>query len=118
MDSTTRKRKGAAGSSQSSTKKQRTKAQPQTKKASKKALRSVGIDSLRWRTSKLPDMVNDAEGFYGLEEVDDIEIVRNADNTVEFVRAPTVRWMNSLGTCLTPFGPENRRRRNGTRAQR
>lgn len=47
----------------------------------------VSIDSLRWRKAELPDMFDDAEGFYGLEEIDDVEIVRN-NNIVEFVRAP------------------------------
>ncbi|KAI1501384.1 ATP-dependent RNA helicase MAK5 [Biscogniauxia marginata] len=58
---------------------------------SKKARRSIGVDSLRWRKAKLPDMHNDAEGFYGLEEVDDVEVLRNADSTIEFriVDTPT-----------------------------
>ncbi|KAM0816903.1 putative ATP-dependent RNA helicase [Seiridium cardinale] len=78
-----KKRKiAAAGDSNSSSKKQ--KVRSQSKKPAKKARRTVGIDSLRWRTSKLPDMLNDAEGFYGLEEVEDVEIVKNADNTIQF----------------------------------
>ncbi|KAH9907158.1 DEAD-domain-containing protein [Xylariomycetidae sp. FL2044] len=53
--------------------------------------RSIAGDSLQWRKAKLPDMFNDAEGFYGLEEVDDVEVVRNADNSVEFkaIGSPT-----------------------------
>ena len=30
-------------------------------------------------------MFNDAEGFYGLEEIDDVEVVRKDNNTVQFV---------------------------------
>lgn len=32
----------------------------------------------------MPEMFDDAEGFYGLEEVDDVEIVRDGDK-VTFV---------------------------------
>ncbi|RYP08227.1 hypothetical protein DL764_002042 [Monosporascus ibericus] len=46
-----------------------------TTKVSKKVKRPASADSLRWRKAKLPDMHNDAEGFYGLEEVDDVEII-------------------------------------------
>ncbi|KAI0129746.1 ATP-dependent RNA helicase MAK5 [Xylariales sp. AK1849] len=80
------KRKSAAiGDAQSSTKKQKTRAK--STKPTKKARRPVAADSLRWRSAKLPDMFDDAEGFFGLEEVDDIEIIRRPDNTIEFVAA-------------------------------
>ncbi|KAI0095747.1 DEAD-domain-containing protein [Hypoxylon sp. NC0597] len=49
-----------------------------------KARKPIGANSLQWRKAKLPDMFNDAEGFYGLEEVDDVEVIRNSDNTIEF----------------------------------
>ncbi|KAI5918011.1 ATP-dependent RNA helicase MAK5 [Camillea tinctor] len=54
------------------------------KPKSKTTRQPINVNSLRWRKATLPDMFNDAEGFYGLEEVDDVEIVRNADNTIEF----------------------------------
>lgn len=86
MDIVQKKRKsGTAGDAQAIPKKQKVRSQP--RKPVKKARHTVGIDSLQWTTSKLPDMLNDAEGFYGLEEVDDVEIVRNADNTLQFVRS-------------------------------
>ncbi|KAI0169295.1 DEAD-domain-containing protein [Hypoxylon sp. FL1284] len=55
------------------------------------ARKPTSANSLRWTKAKLPDMFNDAEGFYGLEEVDDVEVIRNADNTIEFraAAAPT-----------------------------
>lgn len=34
---------------------------------------------------QLPDMFEDAEGFFGLEEVEGIDVVRDRD-TVKFVR--------------------------------
>ncbi|KAI0477218.1 ATP-dependent RNA helicase MAK5 [Xylariaceae sp. FL0804] len=57
-------------------------ARPKTKAS--KSRRSVRGDSLPWRKAVLPDMYNDAEGFYGLEEVDDVEVVRHDDNSLEF----------------------------------
>lgn len=80
------KRKLAATVLAQSTAKKR-KLRPETTKSATKAKRKVGVDLLRWQSAKLPDMFNDAEGFYGLEEVDDVEVVRKADNTVEFVAA-------------------------------
>ncbi|OTA98124.1 hypothetical protein M426DRAFT_123274 [Hypoxylon sp. CI-4A] len=56
---------------------------PKSSKKSK-ARKPITADSLQWRKAKLPDMFNDAEGFYGLEEVEDVEIIRNSDNTIEF----------------------------------
>lgn len=55
------------------------------RKAKNGTKRSVGLDALPWSKAKLPDMFNDAEGFYGLEEVDGVEVVRGNDNILEFV---------------------------------
>lgn len=48
------------------------------------AKRAVDVDSLPWRSVAVPEMFGDAEGFYGLEEVDDVEIVREGDK-IQFV---------------------------------
>lgn len=50
-----------------------------------KKKKQVDVNSLKWRTVDVPEMFDDAEGFYGLEEIDGVEIVRNG-NTVQFVR--------------------------------
>ncbi|RYP64622.1 hypothetical protein DL770_009157 [Monosporascus sp. CRB-9-2] len=66
--------------------KKKLKPQQPTTKVSKKVKRPASADSLRWRKAKLPDMYNDAEGFYGLEEVDDVEVipaVASGDEAVE-----------------------------------
>ena len=39
----------------------------------------VNVDQLAWKQVALPDRLEDAEGFFGLEEIDDVEIVRNGD---------------------------------------
>ena len=37
--------------------------------------RNVPIDALPWNEVALPDHLEDAEGFFGLEEVSDVEVV-------------------------------------------
>ncbi|KAI4169227.1 MAG: hypothetical protein LQ346_008985 [Caloplaca aetnensis] len=39
--------------------------------------KAVGIDALPWGQAKLPDRLDDAEGFFGLEEISDVEVVRD-----------------------------------------
>jgi ATP-dependent RNA helicase DDX24/MAK5 len=52
----------------------------------KKQRRVLDANSLPWKdVADLPEMHDDAEGFFGLQVIDDVEIVRNNDGTVEFV---------------------------------
>lgn len=44
----------------------------------------VAADSLPWNEVEMPDMFDDAEGFFGLEEVEGVEVVRDG-NIVQFV---------------------------------
>jgi ATP-dependent RNA helicase DDX24/MAK5 len=46
--------------------------------------RRVAVDALPWNEVQMPEMFDDAEGFYGLEEVDGVEIIRDG-GTVQFV---------------------------------
>ncbi|KAJ8063050.1 hypothetical protein OCU04_008293 [Sclerotinia nivalis] len=63
----------------------RQKIQKTSKKQKKTAPKKpVAVDSLPWNEVTMPDMFEDAEGFYGLEEVDDVEVVRDGD-VVTFV---------------------------------
>lgn len=39
--------------------------------------RPVAIDDLAWKSVTLPDQLEDAEGFYGLEEIEDVAVVRD-----------------------------------------
>lgn len=78
-----KKRKLTAGSVSLLAKRKKTSSVPQ--KSKRRSKRSVGIDSLPWSKAKLPEMFDDAEGFYGLEEVDGVEVVRSSGNILEFV---------------------------------
>ncbi|KAI1763716.1 DEAD-domain-containing protein [Hypoxylon sp. FL1150] len=80
------KKRKASGHAANAPANKRTKARQATPKSAKKAVsrKPTSANSLRWRKAKLPDMFNDSEGFYGLEEVEDVEVIRKDDNTVEF----------------------------------
>ena len=45
-------------------------------KPSKKP-RIVKADSLPWKSVSLPDRMDDYEGFFGLEEIDDVDVMRD-----------------------------------------
>ncbi|KAI1440635.1 DEAD-domain-containing protein [Annulohypoxylon stygium] len=80
------KKRKAAGQTGNALANKKAKARNPTPKSTRKpkARKSTSVDSLQWRKAKLPDMFDDAEGFYGLEEVDDVEIIRHSNNTIEF----------------------------------
>ncbi len=46
--------------------------------------RAVALDALPWNEVEMPDMFEDAEGFFGLEEVEGVEVIREGDS-VKFV---------------------------------
>lgn len=50
-----------------------------------KRRKAVHVDSLPWSTVQVPEMFDDAEGFFGLEEAVGVDIVRHGD-TIQFVR--------------------------------
>lgn len=39
----------------------------------------VDVDELDWKAVSLPDRLDDAEGFFGLEEIEGVDIVRTED---------------------------------------
>jgi ATP-dependent RNA helicase DDX24/MAK5 len=46
--------------------------------------RPVVLDALPWNEVEMPDMFEDAEGFFGLEEVEGVEVIREG-HVVKFV---------------------------------
>jgi ATP-dependent RNA helicase DDX24/MAK5 len=50
----------------------------------------VALDELPWNDVEIPDMFEDAEGFFGLEEADGVEVIRDG-NKVQFVSV----WSNN-----------------------
>lgn len=47
------------------------------KQATKKQKRRVQLNDLGWKTVGMPDRLEDTEGFYGLEEIDDVEVIKD-----------------------------------------
>lgn len=86
MDATQKKRKLSKPTEAKATQKRR-KVAPHVK-----SKRPVAVDKLQWKTVDVPEMFDDAEGFYGLEEVEGVDIVRDGE-TVKFVSA------NCWATC-------------------
>lgn len=55
-----------------------------------KPRRRVQLDELGWKTVSMPDRLEDTEGFYGLEEIDDVAIVKDpATGNVHFETTKT-----------------------------
>lgn len=46
--------------------------------------RPVAADALPWNEVEMPEMFDDAEGFFGLEEIDGIDVIREGDS-IKFV---------------------------------
>lgn len=44
----------------------------------------VAADELKWREVALPDRLDDAEGFLGLEEIDDVEVIKEDGERIHF----------------------------------
>ncbi|KAL9065145.1 MAG: hypothetical protein Q9157_007575, partial [Trypethelium eluteriae] len=62
---------------------------PTQKRQEDDAGRTVKLDTLQWKPVQMPDRMDDYEGFFGLEEIDDVEIVRDAnDGTTSYRTLP------------------------------
>ncbi|EGZ68100.1 DEAD-domain-containing protein [Neurospora tetrasperma FGSC 2509] len=57
-----------------------------TQQSSKQIKRPVSVDALAWKTVDIPEMFDDAEGFFGLEEITGVDIVKDGD-VVKFMAA-------------------------------
>jgi ATP-dependent RNA helicase DDX24/MAK5 len=55
---------------------------------------TIRADALKWKTVALPNRLEDAEGFYGLEEIDDVDVVRDENNNHIMFRPRSERAMN------------------------
>src|SRR4051794_16459048 len=84
QDPPQKKRKLASSASKSIPKKRKTGQLPGKPKP-KNTKRPVDVNALAWRNVEVPEMFDDAEGFFGLEEVEGVDVVRDGA-TVRFVR--------------------------------
>ncbi|KAK6361499.1 ATP-dependent RNA helicase [Orbilia blumenaviensis] len=72
--------------SQASKARKRRKTGSTTAQAIPKRWKTVTPDSLKWRKVDMPDRLDDVEGFFGLEEIDDVQIINN-NGLLEFKAA-------------------------------
>ena len=64
--------------SQKSRKRQRVDSSGRLPKQSDSYEEALTLDALPWTAVSLPGRLEDAEGFFGLEEISDVELVRDA----------------------------------------
>ncbi|KAL2755509.1 hypothetical protein ACRALDRAFT_2135816, partial [Sodiomyces alcalophilus JCM 7366] len=69
-----------AGPSVAPSKRQRVSAKSS---AVSKKKRVLNVNSLAWKKVDIPEMFDDAEGFYGLEAIDGVDVVKNGEQ-IEF----------------------------------
>lgn len=80
--------------------KKRRKLDPESKATTKSAAqdgqkRRTRLDALAWTNVAMPDHLDDYEGFFGLEEVDDVDVVRDkVTGALIFNARPTVQTDN------------------------
>ena len=78
-----------------SKKRQRIESIPVTKSST-----PVALHALNWKEVTLPDRLEDAEGFLGLEEIEDVEVVRDGQSgKVEFRVGEVPRQTQAGGLC-------------------
>jgi ATP-dependent RNA helicase DDX24/MAK5 len=51
--------------------------------------RAVPIEQLAWKEVQLPERLEDAEGFFGLEEIDDVEVIKDEKGSFHYRTAAT-----------------------------
>jgi len=54
----------------------------------------VSIEQLAWKEVSLPDRLEDAEGFFGLEEIEDVEVVRDPQGSTVVYKVRS--WLQGL----------------------
>lgn len=70
----------------------------------------VGLDDLNWKEVALPDRMEDAGGFFGLEEIDGVDVVRPQGNGEVQFKVHTVLDALVSKALLTTVGAFNRQR--------
>lgn len=76
--------------------------QPKRRKTQSVEKKQAHVDSLRWKSVEVPEGFDDFEGFYGLEEIEGVDVVKEGD-TIKFVsRYLVIYWFEST-TSVTNF---------------
>lgn len=74
----------------------------------------VGLEDLNWKEVAMPDRMEDAGGFFGLEEIDGVDVIRSQGHgEVRFKVWKYILMLNSQQ--LTDVSVSNRRSRASRR---
>lgn len=57
--------------------KKRQRVEPRSAGAKQAGTEVASLDNLAWKEVALPDRLEDAEGFFGLEEIEDVAVIRD-----------------------------------------
>jgi ATP-dependent RNA helicase DDX24/MAK5 len=71
--------------------------QPSRKRAKLGPGTKVSLDDLDWKEVSMPDRLDDVEGFYGLEEVDGVDVITHENGRVEY----SVRRLFPVSDAMT-----------------
>lgn len=100
MASIERKR-GREAKPQKSNKRQRV--EPGCARAKQAGVEVTSLDNLAWKEVALPDRLEDAEGFFGLEEIEDVAVVRDDESgRVEYRVGKESNWSRSSQMLNNP----------------
>lgn len=67
--------------------------------------RSVGVEDLNWKEVAMPDRMEDAEGFFGLEEIEGVDIIKTSGEVQFKVGVNTVHISRQRLTYLLSIRP-------------
>ena len=76
----------------------------ETNGTTKAASKTVTLDSLPWNEVPLPDRLEDAEGFFGLEEVENIEVAKDPSSGQVAYRVGKAHWKGPRTTDSVLIG--------------
>lgn len=66
----------------------------------------VGVDEIAWKEVTLPDRLDDYEGFFGLEEVENVEVVKDKDGSKLELRVVQVKQEHHSNGAPSRAGPK------------
>ena len=64
----------------------------------------ISLDDLAWKEVALPDRLEDAEGFFGLEEVENVEVLRDEQSGKFEYKVGKVTGLSIDSQILTESG--------------
>ena len=77
----TKRKSASEAESHNSSKRHKKSSAVLAKSGSNSSGKVVSIEELAWKEVSLPDRLEDAEGFFGLEEIEDVEVLKDPNSS-------------------------------------